>query len=131
MRFKWRRTRRERRPVELGGFDAAYYADRNPDVIAAGFDPLKHYLEHGWKERRDPCAYFSTAGYLRANPDVLESGVNPLLHFWLCGFAEGRTGWQKGVAPRDGRRLARDRHQDDFAEIRRCLRAIEETVLWR
>lgn len=116
----------------LGGFDAAYYAAHNPDIVAAGFDPLRHYRLCGWKESRDPNAYFSSAGYLAANPDVADQGMNPLEHFWLFGFAEGRTGWQKGpsLSP-EARGRARDRHQDDFVEIRRRLRGIEETVLWR
>ena len=130
MWFRWLRWRPALPPTRLGGFDAAYYAAHNPDVVAAGYDPLQHYLEYGWKERRDPCAHFSTAGYLRANPDVLKTGMNPLSHFWLHGLAEGRTGWQKNVGQTDVRRLVRSRHADDFADIRRSLRAIEETMMW-
>ncbi len=71
-------------------FDAAYYLARNPDVVAAGVDPLQHYLTFGWKEGRDPNAYFSTKWYLAQNPDVVAARVNPLQHFEIYGWREGR-----------------------------------------
>ncbi len=37
-------------------FDAAYYLRENPDVAAAGIDPLVHYLSSGRKEGRFPGA---------------------------------------------------------------------------
>lgn len=80
--------------ARLGGFDEAYYLWKNPDVARQGVDPLRHYLEHGWREGRDPCASFSTEGYLTHNPDVRADGINPLIHFWETGLAEGRDGWQ-------------------------------------
>lgn len=60
-----------------------------------GLDPIRHYLDQGWKEGRDPSAGFSTSGYLIANPDVAEAGHNPLLHFVNVGLAEGRAGFAK------------------------------------
>ncbi len=80
-------------PVSAGparDFDPAYYLSRNPDVAAAGVDPLQHYLAYGWKEGRDPNAYFSTAWYLHQNPDVAAAGVNPLQHYEDHGWREGR-----------------------------------------
>ncbi len=71
-------------------FDAAYYLAHNPDVAAAGANPLQHYLQYGWKEGRDPNAYFSTSWYLGRNPDVAAAGVNPLKHFENYGWREGR-----------------------------------------
>lgn len=35
-------------------FDPAFYAERNPDVVAAGVNLLQHYLDNGWREGRDP-----------------------------------------------------------------------------
>lgn len=35
-------------------FDAAFYAGQNPDVVAAGLDPLRHYLDGGAAEGRRP-----------------------------------------------------------------------------
>ncbi|PIU08118.1 MAG: hypothetical protein COT28_21570 [Methylobacterium sp. CG08_land_8_20_14_0_20_71_15] len=81
--------------VRLGGFDEAYYRWRYRDVAEADIDPLTHYLEHGWREGRDPSAYFSTRGYLEQNPDVAQAGVNPLVHFWENGLSEGRKGWER------------------------------------
>lgn len=88
-----RRPPRIRPPVP--GLDAEFYLVANPDVRAAGLDPSHHYMEHGWKEGRDPSAGFSTSGYVASNPDVVASGRNPLLHFLNDGFAEGRSGFAK------------------------------------
>ena len=77
------------------GFDRAYYIKNNPDVTFSGDDPLMHYMNHGWRELRDPSDYFSTAGYLKANLDVAAAQINPLQHFREHGIAEGRTGWHK------------------------------------
>lgn len=73
-----------------GLFDAHFYLAGNPDVAAAGVDPLRHYAAFGWKEGRDPSPQFSTNGYLAAYPDVAKVGVNPLLHYIRYGRAEGR-----------------------------------------
>src|SRR5687768_12574680 len=59
------------------GFDAQYYLFHNPDVAAAGVDPLLHYNTVGWQEGRDPNAWFDTSGYLAHNPDVAAAGINP------------------------------------------------------
>ena len=72
-------------------FDSTFYLTRNPDVAAAGADPYKHYLSHGWKEGRNPSALFSTRYYLAHNPDVAAARVNPLLHFEMHGHKEGRN----------------------------------------
>ena len=74
-----------------GYFDASWYLAHNPDVAAAGVDPLLHYEEYGWKEGRDPGPSFSTDGYLAANPDVRAAGVDPLLHYLEFGQTEGRV----------------------------------------
>ena len=71
-------------------FNANFYADRNPDVVATGVDLAKHYALSGWKEHRNPSAEFSTRRYLAANPDVAAAGINPLLHYIDRGQAEGR-----------------------------------------
>ncbi len=46
----------------LQRFDADFYLRRNPDVAACGIDPLRHFLETGWREGRDPQAGFSLGG---------------------------------------------------------------------
>jgi hypothetical protein len=69
--------------------DPAFYATRNLDVFAAG-GAATHYDNYGWREGRDPSAWFSTNGYLLGNRDVLAAGVNPLSHYELYGWREGR-----------------------------------------
>jgi hypothetical protein len=77
-------------PSIVNGFDAAYYLAHNPDVAAAGMDPLFHFNVVGWKEGRDPNAYFDTSGYLAHYADVAAAGVNPLEHYEQFGWKEGR-----------------------------------------
>jgi hypothetical protein len=64
--------------------------ERYPDVADSGLDPAHHYLEHGWREGRNPGPAFSTRKYLKTYKDVAERGVNPLLHFIEFGQWEGR-----------------------------------------
>ena len=73
-----------------GLFDRDWYLAAYPDVASCGTDADKHYLEHGWREGRDPGPHFSTKAYLKANPDVAAQGLNPLLHYAGYGEAEGR-----------------------------------------
>lgn len=81
-------------------FDANYYLTQNPDVAAAGVDPVEHYLHYGAAEGREPSIQFSGSAYQQLYPDVLLSGVNPLVHFLRYGEPAGRTlevrfaGWQ-------------------------------------
>ncbi len=71
-------------------FDQEWYLRTYRDVAENGTDPIRHYLEFGWKEGRDPGPSFSTTAYLRANPDVARAGINPLLHLIEHGHSEGR-----------------------------------------
>ena len=70
-------------------FDAAFYRAQNPDVTAAGVDPLAHFMAYGWREGRDPTPDFSVEAYAELNPDV-DAEVNPFLHYVTTGKAEGR-----------------------------------------
>ena len=72
-------------------FDAAWYLEKNPDLKAAGRDPLEHFAQHGWKEGRNPHPLFDGGWYLQRNPDVRNAGVNPLDHFVRNGWKEGRN----------------------------------------
>lgn len=72
-------------------FDVEWYLRRNPDVAAAGVDPVMHYLMFGAREGREPSPVFCGALYLWANPDVAKAGVNPLIHYLCCGRREGRA----------------------------------------
>ena len=70
--------------------DPDWYRAMNPDVAAAGADPVDHFLRHGWREGRDPVAAFSVRDYLELYPDIGEAGINPFLHWLKAGKAEGR-----------------------------------------
>lgn len=73
-------------------FDEDFYLTAYPDVAKAGVDPIQHYLDAGWQERRDPSLLFSTRFYLDNYPDVVAAGVNPFYHYIAAGKAEGRQG---------------------------------------
>ncbi|WP_063776631.1 hypothetical protein [Microvirga massiliensis] len=51
-------------------FDFEFYLHANRDVAQAGMDPLDHYNRFGWREGRDPNAYFDAIAYLAAYRDV-------------------------------------------------------------
>ena len=70
--------------------DPDWYRAMNPDVVAAGADPVDHFLRYGWREGRDPVAAFSVRDYLELYPDIGEAGINPFLHWLKAGKAEGR-----------------------------------------
>lgn len=65
-------------------FDREYYLRNNPDVAAAGIDPLQHYLTHGAAERRQPHPLFDPEHYMAACPGA-RNAANPLLHFLETG----------------------------------------------
>ena len=78
-------------------FDREHYLRCNPDVEAAGIDPLEHFLAFGHDEGRDPRPDFSVTSYLLAYPDVRDAGVNAFVHYIAAGKAEGRR--PCGAAP--------------------------------
>jgi hypothetical protein len=71
-------------------FDRNWYLENYADVAASRLDPLRHYLELGWREGRDPSPAFSSKLYLKDNPDVAQQELNPLLHYIKFGQFEGR-----------------------------------------
>lgn len=81
--------RAERRLVARA-FDREWYLSTNPDVAASRADPLDHFLDHGWREGRDPTPRFSVDEYLENNPDIAAAGVNPFVHWLQHGRHEGR-----------------------------------------
>jgi hypothetical protein len=72
-------------------FDVPFYLRTYPDVRDSGVDPIRHYLDRGWREGRDPSSTFSTVGYLDQNPDVRAAGLCPLFHYVSWGITEGRV----------------------------------------
>jgi len=80
------------KPFDYQGYwDPEYYLGHNPDVKAAGVDPLGHYNEFGWHEGRDPSSLFDTSDYLSQYSDVAAAGVNPLEHYLNFGMKEYRN----------------------------------------
>src|SRR5262249_61875386 len=71
------------------GVDRSWYLKEYPDVAAAGVDPVRHYLQFGWREGRDPRPDFSTAGYLMLHDAAERAGQNPLIHHLRNGGPHG------------------------------------------
>ena len=69
-------------------FDSEYYLANNEDVKKAKMDPIKHYLQFGWKEGRNPSAEFDGNEYLNRIPDVRITGICPLVHYIRFGKDE-------------------------------------------
>lgn len=71
-------------------FDRDWYLTKNSDVKSSGADPYIHFMEHGWKEGRDPSPYFKIKWYIETNSDVKCSATNPLEHYLQWGWKEQR-----------------------------------------
>lgn len=79
-------------------FDPTYYADNNPDVVAAfGSEPellLLHFIQFGMSEGRQGCDSFDVFYYKTSNPDLQKLFENDLksyyLHYMFFGKDEGR-----------------------------------------
>ena len=117
--------------ITLGGaFDARYYLRAYDDVRRADAAPLKHYLNWGWKEGRNPSAAFNTAFYLQANPDVHSAGVNPLAHYLRHGKKEGRLP-RPGVLPQGASARANPFKRAFRTAARKLFRALPLPILQR
>jgi hypothetical protein len=82
--------------VEASGlFDASWYAVQYPEVVKAGFEPVRHFLRRGRAEGRQPGPGFDAVWYLRNNRDLHRVDINPLVHFLRHGRDEGR--WSRCV----------------------------------
>ena len=69
-------------------FNSEYYLANNEDVKKAKVDPIKHYLQFGWKEGRNPSLEFNGNEYLNRRPDVRVAGICPLVHYIKFGRNE-------------------------------------------
>jgi predicted HAD superfamily hydrolase/glycosyltransferase involved in cell wall biosynthesis len=77
-------------------FCSVYYKEHYPDVMGCA---ITHFIDHGWKEGRNPSHEFNTLYYLENNVDVANSNMNPLEHWLLNGQGEGRKTRTKYVDP--------------------------------
>ncbi|MFC0246145.1 CDP-glycerol glycerophosphotransferase family protein [Falsochrobactrum ovis] len=66
-------------------FDKDFYLRHNPDVAAAGINPLVHYCKHGWSELRRPNPEFDSWWYCLQYLNVKADTIDPLLHYVLVG----------------------------------------------
>ena len=80
-------------------FHVGYYLKNNNDIRVSGFDPLLHYIYHGFKEKRSPSPTFNSNYYIKTYGDVKNSGLNPLIHYALYGSKEGRKTYETIIKP--------------------------------
>jgi glycosyltransferase involved in cell wall biosynthesis len=71
-------------------FDVEYYAGEYPDIALDLSQLLVHFCSVGWREGRNPNAFFDTVSYLLHNADVARSKINPYYHYLKHGLLEGR-----------------------------------------
>ncbi|WP_246693889.1 glycosyltransferase, partial [Methylobacterium sp. WL18] len=64
--------------------DGAFYLAHNPDLQAAGVDPVAHYMASGWREGREPSPHFDTLAYCLTR-NISYATQNPLVHYVLHG----------------------------------------------
>lgn len=100
-------------------FERDHYLRENPDVAAADVDPLEHYVDHGWREGRNPSPLFWTNFYLSQYGDVRAAAINPFYHYIVFGRNEGRrpnpvgrTLWSRPETP----------SEDDWRDARPALK---------
>lgn len=79
-----------RRMLKSTFFDKDWYLKQYPEVQQEHIDPVRHYIERGWKEGKNPSEKFDTNKYLFSYPDIRRSNKNPLKHYLRCGKKEGR-----------------------------------------
>jgi hypothetical protein len=70
-------------------FDAAFYRERYPEVIAAGMRPSIHYFLHGAAEGRKPNRWFDPDHYLAGSASARLRGGDPFLDYLVRGRREG------------------------------------------
>lgn len=79
--------------IRLSGcFSDKYYTTSYPDVVKANVDPLRHYIDHGWMENRNPCAEFDTWFYNTAYPQHARGPAGGFLHYVQFGKSQGLSG---------------------------------------
>ena len=83
-------------------FDAAFYQQRYPDVTPADGNLVKHFLEIGWREGRDPSPFFSLQRYHDQHQGMRDKDINPLLHY-IRRRRKRRRSWLKKFALTIGR----------------------------
>lgn len=75
---------------DSGCFDASFYKSRYGTSFPASTDPLKHFMQRGWRIGYWPNPLFDTALYLKNAPDIAALRINPLAQYIRFGASEGR-----------------------------------------
>ncbi|MBB2963697.1 glycosyltransferase [Methylobacterium sp. R2-1] len=70
-------------------FDREHYLDTNADIRRSGVDPVRHFLDFGAREDRDPSPDFSVRFYRKHYRREIGAGVNPFFHYLAVGRARG------------------------------------------
>ena len=102
-------------------FDAKYYAEAYPDVVAVvGSDPaalLNHYVTSGIYEGRDASATFNMSVYALANPDLITAfGSNYqafINHYVTSGIKENRIASADALLKQGPKAIATLAQQND------------------
>jgi glycosyltransferase involved in cell wall biosynthesis len=71
-------------------FDENFYREQFGEKAKLGRSAFDHFMQVGWKDRKNPSYLFDVGFYLDNNVDVKEAGANPLEHFCMLGWKEGR-----------------------------------------
>lgn len=77
----------ERAVAHSGLFDHDWYLASYPDALAQA-DAFTHYCRAGWRDGRQPNAYFHPAWYTKTYTAELTPDENPLLHYIRRGERE-------------------------------------------
>lgn len=92
--------------IQLSGlFNEEWYFENNPDVKNASLNPIRHYIEFGAKEGRNPSPTFNNCEYIATTPDVVLSGLNPLYHYIKYGNNKDNKGLSNSSAQTDTTRV--------------------------
>jgi hypothetical protein len=65
--------------------DPEWYLAHYPDLSEAGIDPIQHYFNFGWIEKRQPSLTFNATLYRSICPDFHPTSRNPVLHYLTRG----------------------------------------------
>ena len=92
--------------VQQGLFDEPWYVTRNPDVARSGLRPMRHFLQYGAYEFRDPSPAFDSEFYRDSHPDCQERCRTAIEHFARVGHrrgypATGRPKYERWLAAFD------------------------------
>lgn len=77
----------ERSPHPL--FNGAWYLEQYPELLAAGQNPLLHFIKEGAAAGYFPNPLFDSHWYFSQASGLSELGINPLVHYLQTGSAQG------------------------------------------